>query len=48
LLFDDVNRHYHVITNLTGAMAKSTFVGLVIEGAGIVLDIYVIRLVVIA
>ena len=47
-LLYDVNRHYHVITNLTGAMAKSTFVGLVIEGAGIVLDIYVIRLVVIA
>ena len=22
LLFDDVNRHYHVISNLTGAMAK--------------------------
>jgi hypothetical protein len=22
LLYDDVNRHYHVITNLTGAMAK--------------------------
>jgi hypothetical protein len=22
LLFDDVNRHYHVINNLTGAMAK--------------------------
>jgi len=22
LLYDDVNRHYHVITNLTGAMSK--------------------------
>jgi len=22
LLYDDVERHYHVITNLTGAMAK--------------------------
>ena len=25
LLFDDVNRHYHVITNLTGAVAKRYF-----------------------
>jgi len=22
LLYDDINQHYHVITNLTGAMAK--------------------------
>ena len=26
LLYDDVERHYHVITNVTGAMAKSTSV----------------------
>ena len=28
LLYDDVDSHYHVITNLTGAMAKSTSVRL--------------------
>jgi len=28
LLYDDVDRHYHMITNLMGAMEKSTSVRL--------------------
>jgi hypothetical protein len=28
LLYDDVTRHYHVITSLTGAMARTIYVGI--------------------
>jgi len=34
LLYDDVERHYHVITNLTGAMAKRYYVVHVMKVVG--------------
>ena len=43
LLFDDVIRHYHVITNLTGAWKKGMSVEPVIRGAIGASVIYVIR-----
>ena len=36
LLYDDVERHYHVITNLTGAMAKKYYVMHVIKAVGVI------------
>jgi len=35
LLYDDVERHYHVITNLTVAMAKGTYVKHAIKDFGV-------------
>ena len=43
LLFDDISRHYHVITNLTGAMAKMYVCRACNKGAIEALVIYVIR-----
>jgi len=36
LLYDDVEIDYHVITNLTGAMAISTYVMQVIKVVGVI------------
>ena len=35
LIYDDVERHYHVITNLTSAMAKRYYVKHVIEAVSV-------------
>jgi len=35
LFYDDVERHYHVITNLTGPMAKRYYVKHAIKFVGV-------------
>jgi hypothetical protein len=48
LHFDELSRHYHVINNLTGAMAKKYVLRLAIRDVSETLHTYVIRHVVIA